>query len=70
MPRRLLNAQLDCAARTGDEAAAEILLRDLKATPGSVTVMTLASLVRLAGQAGMAVDSTLRGVRGWLAAKL
>jgi len=52
VPRRLLNAQLDCAARTGDEAAAEILLRDLKATPGSVTVMTLASLVRLAGQAG------------------
>merc|ERR1719379_3004584 len=40
VPRRLLNAQLDCAARAGDEASAEIVLRDLKATPGSVTVMT------------------------------
>merc|ERR1719379_2414831 len=52
VPRRLLNAQLDCAARTGDEAAAEGLLRDLKAIPGAITVLTLASLVRLAGQAG------------------
>merc|ERR1719379_1501886 len=52
VPRRLLNAQLDCAARAGDEAAAEGLLRDLKVIPGAVTVLTLASLVRLAGQAG------------------